>query len=333
MTTTITVFGATGNQGGSVARSLLQNPSFRVRAITRNPNSEASRSLASSGAEIAQADGFNKDEVLAAFQGSWGAFVNLNSDDKIFKAPGGPTEFDLGKAIVDAAVQAGVKHLVFSSGPPCAEMTGGKVKMNAMEMKFKIEQYASQPGKFETVTPINAGWYLENFLAKEAAPIFGGFPYVPDEDGYLTFRVPHWGGDNQVPFLSVREDYGDIVHGIFLDPARYNGHVVHGASHLLPFEQLVADFEDATGKKSRFEPVLPSWEAFDICGIPEMEDVKLMFGFAQTTGGRYFGPEPSEIKTAAKLKKATAMALGRPKTRELLITPREWFGARFGTET
>lgn len=97
---------------------------------------------------------------------------------------------------------------------------------------------------FETVTPINAGWYLENFLSKEAAPIFGGFPHFPDNQGYLTFRVPYWGDDNRVPFLSVREDYGDIVHGIFLDPSRYNGHVVHGASLLLPFDNLVADFED-----------------------------------------------------------------------------------------
>ncbi|KAM4065658.1 nmrA-like family protein [Hirsutella rhossiliensis] len=140
MAATIAIFGATGKQGGSVAQSLLQNPSFRVRAITRNPSSEASRTLASAGAEIAQADGFHEEEILAAFQGSWGAFVNLNSDDKIWRDPEGPTEFDLGKIIVDAAARAGVKHLVFSSGPPCVDMTGGKVKMNAMEMKYRIEQ-------------------------------------------------------------------------------------------------------------------------------------------------------------------------------------------------
>jgi len=129
----IAVVGATGNQGGSVARSLLQNPSFKVRAITRNPSSDASRSLASSGAEVVQANGFSSEEMLVAFYGSWGAFLNLNSDDKIWKNPDGPTEFDLGRTIVDTAAQAGVKHLVFSSGPPCVEMTGGKVKMNAME--------------------------------------------------------------------------------------------------------------------------------------------------------------------------------------------------------
>ncbi|EQL00659.1 NmrA family protein [Ophiocordyceps sinensis CO18] len=210
-------------------------------------------------------------------------------------------------------------------------MTGGKIRMKAMQMKNEIEKYARQPGKFATVTPINAGWYLENFLSKETAPIFGGFPHVVDDEGYLTFRVPHWGGDEQVPFLSIGDDYGDIVHGIFLDPASYNGHVVHGASHLLSFDQLVADFEEVTGRKSRFEPILPSWEAFDTLGIAEMDDVKLMFGFAQTTGGRYFGPEPSETRTAAELKRATAVALGRPGASQRLMTPKEWFKARFGT--
>lgn len=129
----IAVVGATGNQGGSVARSLLQNPAFTVRAITRDPASKASRELASSGAEVIQADGFDAQSMLAAFRGAWGAFVNLNSDDKIWKDPAGPTEFDVGKIIVNAAARAGVKHLVFSSGPPCVEMTGGIVNMNAME--------------------------------------------------------------------------------------------------------------------------------------------------------------------------------------------------------
>lgn len=79
----ITIFGATGNQGGSVARSLLQNPEFRVRAITRNPMSDVSQNLASHGAKVFQGNGFYVEEMIAAFRGSWGAFVNINSDDRV----------------------------------------------------------------------------------------------------------------------------------------------------------------------------------------------------------------------------------------------------------
>lgn len=83
ITQKVTVLGATGNQGGSVVRSLLKNPDFQVRALTRSPGSERSKALSDLGAEIVQADGFDADQTYAAFQGSWGAFVNINSDDKV----------------------------------------------------------------------------------------------------------------------------------------------------------------------------------------------------------------------------------------------------------
>lgn len=120
---------------------------------------------------------------------------------------------------------------------------------DTLAVKYRIEQYAKQPRKFQTVTSINAAWYLENFLVKEVAPVFGGFPHFPDDERYLTFRVPNWGGDNKVPFLSITDDYGDIVQGIFLDPARWDGHVVHGASEILGFDQLVANFEEGETKR------------------------------------------------------------------------------------
>jgi uncharacterized protein YbjT (DUF2867 family) len=78
----VTIFGATGNQGGAVARSLLRNPEFRVRAITRNPSSEHSKALRVLGAEVIRGDGFKPHDMEAAFKGSWGAFININSDDK-----------------------------------------------------------------------------------------------------------------------------------------------------------------------------------------------------------------------------------------------------------
>lgn len=110
-------------------------------------------------------------------------------------------------------------------------------------MKYKIEQYASQLAAFATVNPLGAAWFFENFLDSMAAPIFGGFPHFPDDDGYLTFRVPYWGGEERVPFVSISDDFGDIVQGIFLDPARYKGHFVHGVSDICSFDQIVSDFE------------------------------------------------------------------------------------------
>jgi hypothetical protein len=66
-----------------VARFLVQNPSFHVRCVTRNPSSKCAKVLISLGMEVVRADGFNKDELQAAFAGSWAAFVNTNSEDPV----------------------------------------------------------------------------------------------------------------------------------------------------------------------------------------------------------------------------------------------------------
>ena len=54
----ITVFGATGAQGGGLARAILADPArrFAVRAVTRRPDSEAARALARAGATVVAAD-------------------------------------------------------------------------------------------------------------------------------------------------------------------------------------------------------------------------------------------------------------------------------------
>lgn len=135
----ITVFGATGAQGGSVIRSLLANTSksFTLRGITRNPDSASAKELSSSGVEVVKADGWDKESMVAAFEGSWGAFVNTNSDDSVFQNPEEKrTELDLGKIIVDAAVEAGVEVFVYSGMASARESTGGKFPVDGFDSEF-----------------------------------------------------------------------------------------------------------------------------------------------------------------------------------------------------
>jgi hypothetical protein len=85
----VTVYGATGLQGGSVVESLLKDTSgdFKVRGITRNTNSEKSKALASRGVEMVQADGHVYQQVVDALKGSWGFFANTNSEDPVSRGP------------------------------------------------------------------------------------------------------------------------------------------------------------------------------------------------------------------------------------------------------
>jgi hypothetical protein len=257
----ITVFGATGAQGSSVLRSLAANDSnqFALRGTTRDPSSDAAKRISALGVEVVKADGWDKTSMVAAFNGSWGAFVNTNSDDPIFEDPEHTkTEVDLGKLIVDAAIEAGVEVLVYSGFNSAKEITNGKVPNPAFDGTYRwnytapiltiadkhaVGEYAKSTGAFKSVVLASPGDYFENFTHKDLAPVFGGFPYIPSEDGTLVFRSPKWGGKEDVPFISISDDYGDIVHGIFLEPTKWNGKLVQAVSDIKSWGQAVMAFE------------------------------------------------------------------------------------------
>ena len=80
----IAVTGATGNQGGSVARLLLKHPeAYRVRVITRDARSSASKALADLGAHVVQADLTRPETLSAAVDGCWGVFGVTNFYDAV----------------------------------------------------------------------------------------------------------------------------------------------------------------------------------------------------------------------------------------------------------
>ena len=80
----IAVTGATGNQGGSLARQLLKHPEeYRVRAVTRDASSSASKALAYLGAEVVQADLTRPETLTAAVAGCWGVFGVTNFYDAV----------------------------------------------------------------------------------------------------------------------------------------------------------------------------------------------------------------------------------------------------------
>lgn len=266
---------------------------------------------------------------MAAFKGSWGAFVNTNTDDAVFENPEETrTELDLGKLVVDAAVEAGVEVLVYSGFNSAKEISKGKVENRAFDEKHAIGEYAKETGAFKSVIIASPGWYFENFLNKDLGPLFGGFPYIPSDDGAFVFRVPRWGGKEDVPFIAIAEDYGDIVHGIFLEPGKWNGKLVQGVSDIESFDDVMVAFERGTGKKARFEEV-SKWQDLEIYGIRALEAIKLMFGFCQESGGRYFGDETEAI-TAAELKKNAAEASGKTGEETKLFTLERFFKRDFG---
>jgi uncharacterized protein YbjT (DUF2867 family) len=117
MSKLITVFGSTGNQGGSVVRAILAHPelsrTWKVRGITRNPSKPDAMELTSQGVEMVRADLSSKDSILEAIRGSDAVFGVTNYWEK------GTMDYEVmqGKNLADAAKEAGISHLIWSSLP------------------------------------------------------------------------------------------------------------------------------------------------------------------------------------------------------------------------
>ena len=48
----LAVFGATGAQGGAVVETMINVPGWKLRALTRNPDSSKGKALADRGVEV-----------------------------------------------------------------------------------------------------------------------------------------------------------------------------------------------------------------------------------------------------------------------------------------
>ncbi len=129
----IAVTGATGQQGGAVAKKLLAD-GWKVRALTRDLNKPAAQALARAGAELIAGDMDSRSDLDAAFQGVYGVFSLQN-----FWLPnvGYDGEIRQGKNVADAAKAAGVQHLIYSSVGSAHRGMGQK----HFDSKWEIEQY------------------------------------------------------------------------------------------------------------------------------------------------------------------------------------------------
>ena len=110
MSKIITVFGATGAQGGGVVRALLGQSGYTVRAVTRDPTATKAVALKEKGCEVVQASLDDGDAIRNAIKGSYGVFLVTNYWQDFDKQK----EIDQGKRAADICKEEGVKHLIYS---------------------------------------------------------------------------------------------------------------------------------------------------------------------------------------------------------------------------
>lgn len=146
----VVVAGATGRQGGAVAKQLLAR-GWSVRAMTRDPSKPAAQALSKKGAQLVQADLDDPGSIRSALQDAYGVFSVQD-----FWQHGYEGEVRQGKNLADAAKEAGVQHFVYSS-------VGGAERDSDVphfDSKWEIEEHIRALGLPATI--LRPVMFMEN---------------------------------------------------------------------------------------------------------------------------------------------------------------------------
>lgn len=250
---TILVGGATGKQGGAVARHLLDR-GFHVRALTRHPDQPAARALADRGAEIAQGDLGDRASLDRALAGAYGAFSVQN-----FYEAGYDNEIRQGKTFADAAQAAGVQHFVYSSVGGAERATG----VPHFESKWRVEEYLRTLDLAATV--LRPVFFMDNWLRSKDA-ILGGQIAQPLSPGSSLQQI-------------AVDDIGRFAALAFSHPDEWIGRAVEIAGDALTMTQVAQTFSRLLDREVKYVQV--PWEAFE---KQAGEELTLMYRWFESAG-------------------------------------------------
>ena len=149
---TVLITGATGKQGGATARALA-GKGFRLRAMTRHPDSDAAKAVSSAtGAEIVHGDLDDAASLRNALKDVWGVFAVQNTWEA-----GVQGEEEQGKRLANLAREAGVQHYVYNSVGSAHRQTG----IPHFDNKFRVEETVRAAG-FPSYVIFRPVFFMEN---------------------------------------------------------------------------------------------------------------------------------------------------------------------------
>ncbi|KAM0332204.1 hypothetical protein ACHAQA_002479 [Verticillium albo-atrum] len=309
----LVVFGATGNQGGSVASTFIEEPGWQVRALTRNPSSPKAQALAARGAEVVHADLDNPGTFSAAFEGAhaiflvsdyWGQYADPVNQGRA--KPGQPLtawvaehETQQLKDAIDAVAKVPtLERFILSSLSNATKWSNGKYPhVYYFDSKANAEIYGRNeyPELWAKTSVFQAGLFLSNHVG---SPI--GKPTKNKEGTVQFFGTLE--PEVKVPYIAAEEDTGPIVKALINEPAGKN---VIGYRAWLTVQELAQTFTNATGLKAE-SVTLSNEEAFQY--FPDELKVSAGEGFSYYNEFGYEGRDDPTIVHPRDLE--TTLSLG-----------------------
>jgi uncharacterized protein YbjT (DUF2867 family) len=277
----IAVVGATGTQGGGLARAILDDPDgpFALRAITRDAGSPKAKEFAARGAEVVEADLDDGASVRLAFDGAYGAFVVTNhwaplTPEQEAARSRSQRELDQAGNAARAAKAARLKHVVWSTledTRPHFEHLGSQVptledgyKVSHLDAKGEANAHFIAAGV--PTTFLETTFFYEAFL-KGRGP-------QRDANGQLVLSLPL---SDSVMALVAAEDIGRTAYGIFLAGPRFINRTVGLAGAHYTGEQLAGLFTKVFGEKVSYQAL--AHDQVRASDLPIAEEYSNMFQF------------------------------------------------------
>ncbi|QGA20150.1 hypothetical protein EYB26_007851 [Talaromyces marneffei] len=246
MSKLLTILGATGNQGGSVANYVVADPvlskEYSIRAVTRDTQKPAAQELAAKGIEVVQGDLDDIDSIKAAFKGAHTVFaVTTTIYDEQLKA----REVRQGKAIADAAIEAGVKYLIWSTlSSPTLESKGKYPNVESFDSKYEVEQYIRN-------LPIKSAFFAPSSFMQN----YNRF-VLPHHSGDGTFSIINVvRGDTKLPHIETKGDTGKYVGAVLAEPDKFEGKVLSASTDFYSYDDVAETLTRLTGKTVKYNQV------------------------------------------------------------------------------
>lgn len=285
----IAVVGATGAQGAGLVRAILadREHGFAARAITRDPSSSAARALAAAGAEVVRADADDRASLVRAFAGAHGAYCMTNFWDHM----SAKRELAQAAALADAAREAGVAHVVWSSLEDTRRfipLESGR--MPTLQERYNVPHYDAK-GEADAlfaeaglpVTYFRTSHYWDNMVGLGMGP-------KREADGALVLRFPL--GDAGLPGIGGA-DIGPCAYGVFLAGESMIGQTVCVAGSIDTGAQTAASLSRALGEPVRYDAISPA--DYRALGFPGSDELGSMFQFIAECGDVYNPPRDPAI--------------------------------------
>jgi len=219
---TVLVVGATGQQGGAVAREWLRL-GYRVKGLTRNPGSQRARALAAAGATMVRGNLNDRSSLTRALTGVDGVFLMTD-----FWEHGYDGEVRHGRNMIEAAADAGVRHLVYSSVASADRDTG----IAHFESKYEVEQLLADSAlSWTVIRPVS---FMENWQA------------IPADVAAGAWATP-LRAEATLQYVSVA-DIGRFVAAAFESPAAWRGRALDIAGASVTVAGLADLFAEVLGR-------------------------------------------------------------------------------------